>query len=92
MDNLQTKFVGCKFSTEEIRDVIRTVLKLENGYFCFCCFKFLSVDTLPKNCGLCKVCYQYYCGECTKLFVSPERDDIDPYRCLQCVESRRYRV
>lgn len=91
MDDLTRNFPNCTLSVEEIRDTIRKVLRLEEGYFCYKCFKLLSLDTMPKDAELCKLCYQFYCKDCSKLFYpEPTVREISPYKCIQCSETRRF--
>jgi hypothetical protein len=91
MDDLSNNFPGCKMTNEEIRDVIRKILKIENAYFCYKCYAFLSIDSVPNNAEICKECYQFYCKECSHLFYCPSTvHEINPYKCIQCIECREF--
>jgi hypothetical protein len=90
MDDLSRNFPGCNLRTEEIRDRIRKTLGIEEGFFCYKCFRLLSIDTIPKKAGLCKTCYQFYCEECTEELGDPKSHEIDSNKCVQCKEIRNF--
>lgn len=96
MNDLTSYFPGVTLNTEEIRSVIRNVTgMLENQneifYFCYKCFKYIGVN---KPSGLlCKVCFQFYCKDCSLLLsVNRGSKEIDPKRCLQCLENQKNSV
>lgn len=96
MDDLSHNFPDCKLSTEEIRDTIRKILQIEEGYFCYKCFRLVGLGVTPKNADLCTGCYQFYCRDCAKLLYSDaEKQEvtlsqkISPNRCIQCIEIRK---
>lgn len=93
MDDLTRIFPGCILGTEELRERIRKLMGIEDGYCCYKCFRLLGLHTMPKDAELCKICYQFYCKDCAKLLYSdPAKHEIDPYRCIQCIETRRFQL
>lgn len=83
-----TKIFNKNLTTEEIRELIKYSLKMtDEDYFCYKCFKFLGRRKV--NAELCKICYQYYCEKCAPmLYKNSLSKEIDPYKCLQCLETR----
>lgn len=86
MDDMSRKFVGCILPTEEIRDAIRKILKIEDAYFCYKCFKLLGINAPSKEAKMCGKCYQFYCEPCAKLFYF--NNEFSSNKCIQCLDLR----
>jgi hypothetical protein len=89
MDDLTKYFPNTDLTTEEIRFIILSILKTDrDDLFCFKCFKLIHNKPLPKQ--ICGYCFRVYCNNCSILFKFPEREEIDPNKCIQCLDTRQY--
>lgn len=95
MNDLTESFPGCKLTTAELRETIRSITQMPDSgdsvyYFCYRCFKYLGVNN-PSSAGgavCCKVCYQFYCHNCAiGVSVFGAGKEIDSKKCLQCIEN-----
>jgi hypothetical protein len=85
MEDLSIKFSNCIFDTEKIRNIIKTILKVDDShYFCYKCFCLIG----SFNKGIyCKKCYQFYCKKCAGTMYKDGTLYIDTSKCIQCVEN-----
>lgn len=89
MDNLKRFFPECKLSNEEIREVIKQIVGLDDIDICYKCCKYIGKSNKNSN---CKSCFQVYCESCTSLLICHEpikarNREIDTAKCPQCKEN-----
>jgi hypothetical protein len=89
MEDLTKHFIGCKLNTEQIRESIKNILKVDPyiPFFCYRCFKNVNVTSQKVAC--CDKCFQPYCYDCMHHLAGPGSgpSGIDPAKCIQCLEN-----
>ncbi len=89
MDDLTKYFPNCGINTEEIRFLILSILKTDKDHlFCYKCFKLLETKAQQKE--ICGSCFRVYCIDCYQNLKFKKRDEIDPDKCIQCLDTRQY--
>ena len=88
MEDLTKYFPGCQMTTEQIREAVINILKVDPfiPFFCYRCFRHVRLTD-----ACCEICFQPYCKECLFNLVGPGsgKSGIDPEKCLQCIENRK---